>query len=60
MEQGLYDLLFAYLRDKNLPPDLSKNKKDSLRRKAKSFVLKNDGLLYFRDKKRETDLQVRT
>ena len=36
---------------------LTKNKKDSLRRKSKSFVV-NDGLLYNQDGKRNVDLHV--
>ena len=53
-----YKLLSSFITDKTLPSNLSKNKRDSLRRKAKGFVLKSDGLLYFRYKKKGTDLKV--
>ena len=57
MDQGEYDVLVSYLRTGKFPDIFTKNKKYSLRRKSKSFLLK-DGLLYHRDKKRDADLQV--
>ena len=57
MEQKKYDDLFSYVRKKNFPADFTKIQRDNLRRKSKSFVIK-DGLLFFRDKK-NVDLQVR-
>ena len=57
MEQKKYDDLFSYVRKKNFPADFTKIQRDNLRRKLKSFVIK-DGLLFFRDKK-NVDLQVR-
>ena len=58
MEQVEHDLLYGYIREGNFPDNITKNKKDSLRRKSKSFVMKDDGLLYFRDKKKNLDLKV--
>ena len=57
MEQKKYDDLFSYVRKKNFPAEFTKIQRDNLRRKSKSFVIK-DGLLFFRDKK-NVDLQVR-
>ena len=57
MEQKQYDDLFSYIRTKEFPTGYSKTQKDSLRRKSKSFIIK-DGLLFFRDKKKNADLQV--
>ena len=47
-----------HVRKKNFPADFAKIQRDNLRRKSKSFVIK-DGLLFFRDKKKNVDLQVR-
>ena len=58
MEQKKYDDLFSYVRKKYFPADFNKTQRDNLRRKSKSFVIK-DGLLFFRDKKKNVDLQVR-
>ena len=58
MDQQEYGRICAYLRTRELPDELSKNKKDALRRKCRKFVLK-DGLLHFQDKKRNVDLQAR-
>ena len=52
-----YDVLQSYLVTSRFPDDYTKNQKDALRRKAKSFLVK-DGLLHRRDKKRGVDLQV--
>ena len=57
MEQSQYDVLYDYKVSKELPEHLSKNEKDSLRRKAKNFVI-TDGLLYNRDTRKNLDLQV--
>ena len=57
MEQKKHDDLFSYVRKKNVPADFTKIQRDNLRRKSKSFVIK-DGLLFFRNKK-NVDLQVR-
>ena len=57
MNQGEYDRIFAYLHTGKASSDLTKNERDSLRRKCKKFVVK-DGLVYFRDKKTNRDLQV--
>lgn len=54
MDQEEYDLVFSYIRDGKFSTDLSKNKKDSVRRKCKSFIVKEDGLLYFRNKKKRS------
>ncbi len=59
MEKKEYDRILDHLRSKTLPSCLSKNVKDSLRRKSKQFVIKDD-LLYFKDVKRQVDLQVST
>ena len=53
MEQRQYDRIVGYLRTGSFPSSMTK---DSLRRKAKNFVVK-DGLLYYRDKK-AADLQA--
>ncbi len=59
MDQEQYDMIFSYIRTGQLQASsLSKSKKDSLRRKGKSFLVKSDGLLYFTDKKNKVDLQV--
>ena len=57
MEQLMYNNILHYLRIGKLPEDLEKNQKDSLRRKSKNYLEKS-GLLYFRDGKKGTDLQV--
>ena len=57
MEQRQYDRIVGYLRTGSFPSSMTKNEKDSLRRKAKNFVVK-DGLLYYRDKRKAADLQV--
>ena len=56
MEQREYEKIFKYLQSGSFP-SLTRNEKDSLRRKAKNFVVK-DGLLYYRDRKKNCDLQV--
>ena len=58
MDQQEYGSICDYLRKRELPDGLSKNKKDALRRKCKKFVMK-EGLLHFHDKKRKVDLQAR-
>ena len=58
MDQEKYDVLFTYLTRKKLPEKLKKNERDTLKRKCKSFVVK-DGLLYHRDQKANVDQQVR-
>ena len=57
MNQEQYDVLLSYLRTAKLPSTLTKNEKDSLRRKSKSFLVKN-GLLYHRNRKSDVDQQV--
>ena len=57
MEQVQYDRIVSYLRTGSFPSSMTKNEKDSLRRKAKNFVV-IDGLLFYRDKKKAADLQV--
>ena len=57
MDQVEYDVLQSYLVTSRFPDDYTKNQKDALRRKAKSFLVK-DGRLHRRDKKRGVDLQV--
>ena len=57
MEQGQYDRIVGYLRTGSFPSSMTKNEKDSLRRKTKNFAVK-DGLLYYRDKTKAEDLQV--
>ena len=47
----------SYLHIGSFPSSMTKNEKDSLRRKAKNFVVK-DWLLFYRDKKKVADLQV--
>lgn len=56
VEQEQYDQILAYLRTGNMPIHLSKNAKDSLRRKSKSFIAK-DGMLFYKDKI-ESEYQV--
>jgi len=48
MQQEEYDLLYNYIQGSKFPQSLTKNKKGALRRKSKHFVVKNDGVLYFR------------
>ena len=57
-DQGNYDVLYTYLTSKKLPEKLTKNERDSLKRRCKSFFVK-DGLLYHRDRKTSVDQQVR-
>ena len=57
MEQSQYDQIYNYIRSGELPSNRSKNEKDCLRRKSKTFCIKN-GLLFYREKKRNVDLQV--
>ena len=57
MDQHEYDQLLTYKQTALLPKNLSKNNKDSLRRKAKPFVIK-DGFLFFKDMKNARELQV--
>ena len=59
MEQSLYDRLYNFCRGGALPSHLTQKKeKDSLRRKGKNFLVK-DGLLFYREKRRNVDLQVK-
>ena len=39
MDQQEYDRLFLYLRSAELPSGFTKNQKDSLKRKSKSFII---------------------
>ena len=57
MEPVLYDRLYNLCCSSAFPSELTKAEKDSLRRKSKNFLAKN-GLLYYRDRKRNVDLQV--
>lgn len=59
MEQEEYDLIFSFIRGNKFPDTLGNNKKDALRRKSKNFIVKNDGMLYFKDKKKNKDLKVK-
>ena len=52
----MYDIIFAYLKEGYIPKDLTKNKRDALRRKCKNFIVKSDGLLYFKDKRKEVEV----
>ena len=56
MDQVDYVLL-NYLVTSRFPNNYTKNQKYVLRKKAKSFLVK-DGLLYHKDKKRGVNLQV--
>ena len=58
MEQEQYVIIFAYLKEGYIPKDLTKYKRDALRRKFKNFIVKSDGLLYFKDKRKEVDLKA--
>ena len=59
MEQEQYDISYiCYLKEGYIPKDITKNKRDAFRRKCKNFIVKSDGLLYFKDKRKEVDLQV--
>ncbi len=40
MQQEEYDILYNYIHGEKFPESVSKNKKDSLLRKSKSFVVK--------------------
>ena len=57
MDQREYDTLFSYVKKGEFPSNFTKNQKDSLRRKSKCFFIK-DGVLFFRDKKKNADLKV--
>ena len=59
MEQAQYDRIVGYLRTGSFPSSMTKNEKDSLRRKSKNFVVK-DGLLFYRDKKKSADFNTGT
>ena len=60
MEQAQYDRIVGYLRTGSFPSSITKNEKDSLRRKSKNFknFVVKDGLLFYKDKKKSADLQV--
>ena len=58
MELDLYDQLHNLCCSGAFPSDLTKTARDSLRRKGKNFLVRND-LLYYKDKKRNVDLRVR-
>ncbi len=55
MDQQEYDLLYEYIRRKEFPTTISKNKRDSL---SKQFEVMEDGLLYFKDKNNNNKLKV--
>jgi hypothetical protein len=57
MEEEEYDRILSSLKTRVLPTGLTKNQKDSFRRKCKQFVVKDDALFY-RDHKKHIDLQV--
>ena len=57
MDQEYYDILTTYLGTSKFPDNYSKNEKDCLRRRSKSFFIK-DGLLYHRDSRNNVDQQV--
>ena len=59
MEQEKYDVLLNYVRCSRFPDNPSKNEKDLLRKKSKSYAVK-DGLVYHRDKKSSVERQVRS
>ena len=42
MDQGQYDALLSFLRTGKFPEGLTKNERDSLRRKSKSFVVNDE------------------
>ena len=52
-----YSSLFSILLTNEIPSDLSKNKRDALKRRSKDFRLK-DGLLFYIDQKRGIERQV--
>ena len=51
MEQKKYDDLFSYMRNKNFPADFK------TQRQSEEKIC--NGLLFFRDKKKNVDLQVK-
>ena len=58
MEPLQYDTLFSYLTNGKFPSNVSrKNDKDTLRRKAKHFAIKND-VMYFKHQKNNKECQV--
>ena len=57
MDSKAYSQLTDYIAKGEVPEELTKNMKDVLRRKAKSYTVTN-GLLFYRDVKKG-DLQVR-
>ena len=57
MEDNLYRSMVAYLRGGGFPDGMSKNEKDSLRRKSKR-MLEKDGELLIRDSKTNVLLKV--
>ena len=57
MDQQEYDRLLLYLRSAELPSGFTKNQKDSLKRKSKSFIIRDDAL-FFRDAKKGVELKV--
>ena len=57
MDQQEYDRLYLYLRSAELPSGFTKNQKDSLKRKSKSFIIRDDAL-FFRDAKKGVELKV--
>ena len=56
MDQAQYDHLFAFLCDGSFPAQFSRNEKDVLRRKSKSFIVKDEMLFFINGK--GADLQV--
>lgn len=58
--EGVIQLSCVYIRSQHFPPTFTKNQRDSLRRKSKSFIIQENGLLHYRDKKKDIDLQVFT
>ena len=50
--------IFAYLKEGYIPKDLTKNKKRCSPQEVQEFYSESDGLLYFKDKRKEVDLQV--
>jgi len=58
MNQEQYDVLLSYLRTAKLPSTLTKNEKDSFRRKWRAFWWRMDCCSYHRDGKSNVDQQV--
>ena len=56
MDQAQYNQLLAFLCDGSFPAQFSKNEKDVLRKKSKSFIVKDQMLFYINGK--GADLQL--